>query len=171
MTATASDASFSLDGVHRWWLSRSWRPLGLLPENPLVSCGLNPSDADATKNDPTIRREIAFAKAWGHDGLIKVNAFALVSSDPRVLKTTAFDSVGDLNDDTIRTNCRGRTVLVCWGAGGAYLGRAARVLEILEEVGAKPVCLGLTKDGFPRHPLYVKADVKPMRFVEARVTK
>ena len=158
------DAGFSTDEVYRYWLSRSWRPFGLLPENPLVVCGANPSTADATKNDPTITREIGFAKEWGHDGLIKINAFAFRATDPDDLYKTVADPVGPENDEAIRRNARGRRVLCAWGKIGRYLKRDERVVELLLEVGAELLCLGTNKDGTPKHPLYLKKTAKPVPY-------
>lgn len=67
--------------VYRWTLTRN-----LGGRRPLVSCGLNPSTADARANDPTIRKEIGFAKLWQLDWLIKVNAYGFRTVSPRVLK-------------------------------------------------------------------------------------
>jgi hypothetical protein len=39
---------------------------------------LNPSYADESINDPTIRRSINFAKEWGFEGIYMLNAYTLV---------------------------------------------------------------------------------------------
>ena len=55
-------------------------------EHPLILfIGLNPSTADETKNDPTIRRCINFAKDWGYGGVMIANlfAFCLLYTSPR----------------------------------------------------------------------------------------
>lgn len=159
---TSKDASLSPDGVYRWWLSRGWRPFGVLPERPLVVIGLNPSTADAAKDDPTIRRCVGFAKSWGHDGLLMLNLFAFRATEPHELRITSFDPVGAENDDVIRANVRGRRVLCAWGTTGFYQDRDQVVLALVRNVGAELVVLGRTKDGAPKHPLYVPAITQPV---------
>src|SRR5262249_29397933 len=154
-TTVKSDASFSSCRTWRYWLSRSWRPLGLLPERQLVVIGLNPSTADETVDDPTIRRLIGYAKDWGYDGILMLNAFAFRATDPKELRTTVADPVGADNDDVIRTNCRSAKVLCAWGKHARYLDREKRVLELLHDVGADTFCLGTNLDGTPKHPLYL----------------
>lgn len=164
MIYTYRDASISSCETYRWWLSRGWGTASrtdLPPENPLAAILLNPSTADGYSDDPTIRRLVDYAQRWGHDGLVVCNLFAFRATDPDELYKTAADPVGHQNDDVIRSNCRGRTVLCGWGAHGDYMGRDKRVLEILREIGAKPICLGRTRDGQPRHPLYLRADLTP----------
>jgi hypothetical protein len=129
---------------------------------------LNPSTADATLDDPTIRRCRRFARDWGMGALVVVNLYALRSVDPRALET-AEDPVGPENDDvTHDAIARSRTVIVAWGADRHAQARSARILEILAEVGRRPYCLGLTKENKPRHPLYVRADLRPIPFTGAR---
>lgn len=124
---------------------------------------LNPSTADETNDDPTIRRVIAFTARFAERagvvpwrrGFTVVNLFARRATDPRVL-TGSFDDIGPENDRAIAEEAEKASLIVCaWGANKTF-GRVARVLEIL---GPGPKwCLGTTKSGAPRHPLYVKAD-------------
>lgn len=158
--ATTRDAFLSPDGVYRWWLRRYWSTAPLL-----AIVGLNPSTADATKDDPTIRRCVSFARAWGHGGIEMLNLYAFRSTDPRGL-LTAPDPVGPGNDDCLDIKTKGRRVLCAWGAGGGN--RARVVTNNLRALGRELVCLGLTKEGHPRHPLYVRGDTQPMPFGRAR---
>lgn len=148
------DASLSADRVYRYWLSRTWGP-GFLAGNPLVCIGLNPSTADETSDDATIRTLVAFARLWGHDGLLMLNLFAFRATDPGELRTTAFDPIGPSNDDVLRHNCRGKKILCAWGNDGDYEGRDKAVLELLKDIGATPMCLGTNKSGQPKHALYL----------------
>lgn len=144
-----STAVLSPCGKYRYLLTREWDPN--LP--PLVVCMLNPSTADAVVNDPTIRRLIAFARREGRGGLQVVNLYALRSPDPIALYGHP-DPVGPGNDRHIAEAVRGAgDVLVAWGANPGP--QAARVAHVLGMIG-RPVCLGTTKDGHPRHPLYVR---------------
>ena len=74
-----TDATFSDDRVHRYALWRIWDES--LPK--VLFIGLNPSTATETKNDPTIRRCMGYAKDWGYGGYIMGNIFAFRSSDRR----------------------------------------------------------------------------------------
>lgn len=153
-------ASFSDCGTYRYELIRTWGS----DERPhLTVVMLNPSTADERVDDPTVRRVIRFAQAWGFDGCRVLNVFALRSTDPKALARHQ-DPVGPLNDSTIGFHLQfarrqRETVLAAWGADPAARGRAASVLGLVP--GVRWVCLGVTKDGSPRHPLYVpKAQVR-----------
>lgn len=152
-------ADISECGTYRYRLERWWA------EAPAMSLGmLNPSKADAICEDPTIRRCIGFAQDWGYGGLIVWNLFALRSSDPRALRRHP-DPVGPENDRHIVQavlDPRSGLTLVAWGTKGGD--RAREVLDMLASFGKRPHCLGLTKGGHPRHPLYVKADTQPVPF-------
>ncbi|CAE6899338.1 DUF1643 domain-containing protein [Paraburkholderia domus] len=118
---------------------------------------LNPSVADAAVDDPTIRRCRAFAKLWGCDGIIVANLYAYRSTDPSAL-WTCDDPVGPENDDHLYALgvCPGR-IVCAWGAN-ARDDRVREVVRVLQDVGAYLLCLGVTKSGAPRHPLYVASD-------------
>ena len=147
-----SSAVFSDDRVYRYELRRVWAA------GPLVAfVGLNPSTADETVDDPTIRRCIGFAKRWGYGGLVMVNLFAFRATDPRVMRAAA-DPVGPANDEHLeRLTGEVDQFVAAWGAGGTYMDRDLAVLPI---IGWHLRALGHTKDGHPRHPLYVRADAQ-----------
>lgn len=131
---------------------------------------LNPSTADASTDDPTIRRCIGFARSWGMQRLVIANAYALRSTDPRGLWRSG-DPVGPLNDDAIRLVAQRSTrVVVAWGAS-IKPERQDRVRELLTSGrpdNAEPVmCLGTTKAGHPKHPLYLRSDTVPTPWVTA----
>lgn len=77
-------AVFSEDGQHRFLLCRRWVDITTAPT--LVLVGLNPSDADEVKDDPTIRKDIGFAKRYGCGGILKVNLSSFVTPYPRELR-------------------------------------------------------------------------------------
>ena len=116
---------------------------------------LNPSTADAEVDDPTIRRCIGFAREWGFQELEVANLFALRATDPKELRK-ASDPVGPENDRHLMmmSSCAD-AVIAAWGAHGAYRNRSRQVLGLLE---GTVECLGLTKQGHPKHPLYIRAD-------------
>lgn len=143
-------------GTYRYTLTREWEPsLGRA-----CFIMLNPSTADATKDDPTIRRCIAFARTWGYGGLEVVNLFAYRATSPADLWPLA-DPVGTENDahiaDAVR---RCHIVVAAWGVHGEYRGRGAEVASRVLGL----MCLGTTKGGHPRHPLYVRGDTLPVAF-------
>lgn len=161
-TVGGSTARFSDCGTYRYELARRWS------HGPAVAwIMLNPSTADASVDDPTIRRCIQFSRGWGMGGLVVVNLFALRSTDPAALKTAAWP-VGPENDDAIHDAIvRSRAVVAAWGVHGDLRGRADEVREMVAVLGRPLSCLGTTKDGHPRHPLYVKGDT-PLMTLEER---
>ena len=153
-----SGASFSPCRTYRYALWRNWG--GLLPgaNGYAMFVGLNPSTADETEDDPTIRRCIGFAKAWGYAGLCMTNLFAFRATDPRVMKA-ATDPVGEDNDWTLQITAETAGVVVAaWGAHGTHMGRADAVRRMLPSLHY----LRLTKDGHPGHPLYLPASLRPV---------
>jgi hypothetical protein len=151
-------ASFSADRTYRFRLSRVWDPAG--PR--LHFCMLNPSTADAFVLDPTVRRCVGFARAWGYGALEVTNVFALRSTDPSVLYGH-HDPVGHGNDDAIRAAAAAAALTVAaWGVHATLADRNRAVLELLAATGATVVALRVTKDGHPGHPLYVPAAVTPL---------
>lgn len=143
-------AIFSQSRTWRYVLWRKWNE-----DLPMVAfCGLNPSTADEENDDPTLRRCIGFAKSWGYGGLYMLNIFAFRATYPREMEAAA-DPIGPDNDRTIKEYQRRSDLTVaCWGVFGAHLGRGDHVLKNILTAG--PVkCLGRTRHGQPRHPLYL----------------
>jgi hypothetical protein len=128
----------------------------------LMVVGLNPSTADETNDDPTIRRCKRFAADWGYGGLCMVNLFAIRSKDRKIILSHP-EPVGIDNDETLKNvSANAGMILAAWGADGAHMGRDKWMGQLL---GRYRIiwCLGKTKDGHPRHPLYIKADTIPVR--------
>jgi hypothetical protein len=160
LLAGEASAVFSEDMTYRYKLTRTWGTSG----THAVWVMLNPSTADARQDDPTIRRCTAFTKAWGLDGLVVVNLFALRATDPvELLGHPA--PVGEANDRFIRDAVHPWSVVVAaWGTHKIAAARARAVLGILTAQTDAVGCLGVTKDGRPRHPLYVPATHALERF-------
>lgn len=157
-------AYFSDDRVFRYSLTREIADpdCGCLDEDErggtVTFVGLNPSVADETTDDPTIRRCIGFARAWGFDRLKMVNLYAYRATKPADL-WLADDPVGPLNDHTLSLAFGGSDrIIAAWGAH-ARPDRLARFTEVFG--GWQLHALGLTKDGAPRHPLYLRGDSLP----------
>ena len=156
---THCHARFSPCRTWRYTLHRVWGE----GQGLLMVIGLNPSTADEVKNDPTVTRCINYARAWGFRGLIMMNAFAFRTTFPRVLKN-APDPVGPDNDFWLRRMAyQAQLILAAWGNHGLWLDRQDRVLSLMDR---EVHCLGVTKTGAPRHPLYLKADARPQLFRE-----
>jgi hypothetical protein len=147
------EAVISECGNYRYWLARRWGEGPLLP-----FILLNPSVADAEINDPTVRRGIGFAAREGYAGMAFLNLFAFRATKPANMMQ-AVDPVGPLNDLWLINNLlKGRLVVAAWGALGDFNGRAHQVKALAEINAVDLRCLGRTKDGHPRHPLYLPAD-------------
>jgi hypothetical protein len=146
-----AEAVFDPSRTYRYHLTRTWNP----DWPPATWIMLNPSTADAMADDATIRRCKSFARAWSAGGIAVVNLFAYRATRPAELRLVP-DPVGELNDAFILGACRAPGVTVAaWGAGGSLGGRAGAVTRALAEAGARLQCLGVTRDGHPRHPPYV----------------
>ena len=146
------DALISDCGTYRYWLSRSWDD----GSRKLAFVMLNPSTADASIDDPTIRRCMGFAKRERFGGILVVNLYALRATDPSDL-LRADDPIGPRNEHWLRevfVNAGQGNVVCAWGTKGGQ--QAKWISKSLGGFGC--VCLGKTKDGHPRHPLYVKSD-------------
>lgn len=149
---TRKTASISKSGIYRYSLTRIWDST----VNALGVVMLNPSTADASKDDPTIRRCIGFAKRDGYGGIHVCNLFAYRATKPADLMR-ATGRVGSHNDHALDTMFMLRPTVLC--AWGAQAGIEQRVAEFMARYSTYPmsrmVCLGTTKSGAPRHPLYV----------------
>lgn len=150
----ARGAAFSPCRRYRYALWRQW---GDSADYAAV-VGLNPSTADATTDDPTIRRCIAFARHWGYGGLCMVNLFAFRATRPDALLSPT-DPVGPENDQWLRFCCATAGVIVAaWGRRGGLLGRDQAVRELLPPLQV----LRLGKTASPLHPLYLPGSLRPI---------
>ncbi len=161
-------ASISDDGLYRFALGRQWAtPVD--GGRIAVFIMLNPSTADDEEDDPTIRRCIGFAEREGCDGLVVVNLSPFRSTDP----TGIGDRVepGEVNARNSReireafdlARSSGGIVIAAWGAAVEGSPKLATRVSMIRAT-ARSVDLGLcalgtpTKDGHPRHPLYLAGD-------------
>jgi hypothetical protein len=147
-TEYVDHADYSADGVYRWSVERRWAPGA-----SLCWVGLNPGMGDHDHGPrPTLNRVVSWAKREGCSAVVVVNLFSFRSTDPRALRATSIDVVGELTDAAIvAASSDARVTLAAWGADKAVGTRSAAVLKLLRN----PVCAGVTKNGEPRHPLYV----------------
>jgi hypothetical protein len=159
-----STASFSEDRRYRYTLFRRWE------KGPVVAfIGLNPSTADETADDPTIRRCTDFSERWLCGGMVMLNIFAFRATDPEEMML-AGDPVGPYNDVNILaalSSCK--MAICCWGNHGTHLHRASQMKKLLSDLFIPIKQLGpLTNEGQPRHPLYLHRETQPEPFVITR---
>jgi hypothetical protein len=148
-------AEISPDGQYRYRLGRRW---GNGCFTRIAWIMLNPSTADGAIDDPTIRRCIGFSMSWGFGAMEVVNLYALRATEPRVVRDSAA-AIGPDNDASIARAAAGAdTIIAAWGAFAWAQDRADAVLAMLEPIAGPISCLGVTRGGMPRHPLYVRRD-------------
>lgn len=154
-------ATMSACGAYRYALWRDWD----VAKGRVCWIMLNPSTADAEEDDPTIRRCMGFARAWGYGGIVVVNLFAFRATKPADM-LYADDPVGPDNDATIREALNsGLTAMhVCAWGQNAPRDREAEVVKLIRDYGYVPHALRLTKSGHPGHPLYLPGDLVPAPF-------
>lgn len=122
---------------------------------------LNPSTADEVRLDPTCSRARDYAARWGYGALVVTNVFAWRATDPAKLMA-ARDPVGSENDRAILRAAREAAIVICaWGNHGAHLGRAERVVRLLERAGVPLHALRVNASGEPAHPLYLPGRLRP----------
>lgn len=143
------------------WRYRLERDLGRAGPTAAIY-GVNPSTADATVNDHTIRKDIGFGGRHGWGRLVKGNKFAYRSTDIKGLRTAA-DPRGPENDAHLEQIMRDADIhIAAWGPLGKlppHLRKRWRtVLSIAERVGIKFMCFGVAQDGQPRHTLMLAYD-------------
>lgn len=154
-------AAISGCGSYRYSLWRIWDK-----SKPLVLfiC-LNPSTADGHKDDPTLRRLIAYARQWEYGGLFLGNLFAFRTPHPCELRKLA-DPVGPENDIYLKQMALTVSCIIFgWGNDGYLNGRDKQVLSMFPT----GMCFGVTKYGYPKHPLYLHKHSSLIPWTETRV--
>ena len=155
-TAT-STAQYSPCETYRYALTRTWDPQG----RKLAYIMLNPSKATEMHNDPTVERCERRARALGFGAFRVVNLFALRETDPHKLRKHSTPD-GPENTAAIQDACAwADQILAGWGVHGTHLDRGKEMQTILTDSGREIHCLGLTKHGHPRHPLYIAYAQRP----------
>ena len=147
----ASHAVYSNCENYRYALTRVWDDTG----GRVLFVMLNPSTATEAQNDPTVERCERRARALGFGAFRVCNIFAWRETDPAKMRRAA-EPVGPENDAAIAAGCEWADRIVCaWGVHGAHLDRGPAVERLMRATGRSLHHLGLTKDGHPRHPLYI----------------
>ena len=155
-----SGAVFSDCRKFRYVLWRMWdwdKPLVML-------IGLNPSTADEKVNDPTITRCINFASSWGYGGVCVTNLFGFRATAPTELMAY-HDPIGKENDAWVHEMAKEAAIKVAaWGNHGKFLNRSVEFLSSLDQLH----CIKMNKSGEPAHPLYLKAELKPVPMIPSQ---
>jgi hypothetical protein len=157
-SATISDC-----GRYRYDLTRDWSEGRTFHEArlPRTVCWvmLNPSTGDAEIDDPTITRCIGFSQREHFDRLVIVNLYAYRTAYPAQLyEQPEAVRFGEGNEDYVRRHIAGsELVIAAWGNRVTY-GRRHLIAKWAHDAGVPLRCLGRTKSGAPRHPLYLLVD-------------
>jgi hypothetical protein len=168
MSPYSASARFSDCRKYRYTLERVWRP-----DLPMVCfLMLNPSTACAFRLDRTVAKCIKFAGREKFGGIRVVNLFALRSTNPSEMMAHA-SPIEDpdaedgplyaVNDGWIINQSDGLRLIVAWGCDGTFMGRDQQVLDLFGK--RKLECFGVTKDGHPKHPLYLADDTPLVPFL------
>lgn len=161
-----SDAIFSPNRKYRYLLLREWDQT----RKYVWWIGLNPSTADESVDDPTIHRCIDFTRRWDFGGMYMLNLFAYRATDPKDL-FKADDPIGPdgnkIFDHVLRAwkhNTIGKDdiFVACWGTHGTYRNRGHVIKQAFFGYKVDLRCLGLTKNGQPKHPLYIHHSAMPV---------
>ena len=149
-------ADFSTCGKYRYSLWRIWDK-----SKPLVMfIGLNPSTANATSDDPTIRRVKSIAANLGYGGVYMMNCFPYISTDPKKLVSSGGTLVNDIKLKEVSEKCT--DIIFAWG--NFEIVRMMGIDYILSNKFPNAKALHINKNGSPKHPLYCKSDIKPVPF-------
>lgn len=158
-------AAFSDDRKYRYALWRIWDK-----DAPKVMfIGLNPSTANETGNDATIKRVIALTKAWGYGGVYMLNCFPYVSTDPKKLLPNMTEEQDKLNSFWME-KCAGwsEKIVFAWGAF-----KVVRLFGKMDEIIKKfpgAYCLKINNDGSPQHPLFIPVKTIPIIYEKRNIT-
>lgn len=158
----AGSAVFSPCGRYRSLLTRDFDG----GEGTVLWIGMNPSTAAAEVDDPTVRRETDFSRRWGFRRFVKANVMDYRATHPRDLTAPGVVPCSPENLPIIREQAaQAGLIMLAFGA----LAPALRVhgeacVRALRDDGRALHCLGLTKNGAPRHPLYMRKDCEPIRY-------
>lgn len=155
-------AEFSGCGKYRYKLWRIWNN-----DLPKAMCiGLNPSTANADKNDATINNLIGILTKLGYGGFYMMNCFAYITSKPKPLKFNPLSD--DWNNNMITVTASECTdIIFSWGTF-KIIKEKGRDKELIE-MFPNAKCFGINKDGSPFHPralTYIKGALASPRLIE-----
>lgn len=146
-----------IQGPYRYALRRIWNS-----GKSLTVIGLNPSTADAMKDDNTIRLLVNYGQRLGFGSLTMLNLYAWRTSRPAELIKASKDNdvVGALNSfEHLRTRIMQSDspyVFAAWGKHGLKRGHDFARFMGEEWCMHHLKAFAINKDGSPHHPLYLK---------------
>jgi hypothetical protein len=144
---------FSDDLRYRYSFYQKWND-----NESIMFVGLNPSLSEGL--NPTLNKCIALAKVWGFGSCYILNLFAARAKTPNDLRKLS-EPIGDENDQWLqKTSKLVAKVVFAWGTHGNFLDRDFVISKMFPDA----YCLGKTKDGFPKHPLYLRSDTSLVLF-------
>ena len=152
-----SDAKLSACRKYRYALWRTWDD----SMGKVMFIGLNPSTADETVDDRTIKRCISYAQQWGYGGIIMGNLFAFRTPNPDEMKSSK-SPVGEEIDYWLKRLANDAQLVVgMWGNSGGFRGRSEEVAAMFPNLH----CLRLTSAGQPHHTRGLPDGIKPIRYI------
>ncbi|PLS24837.1 DUF1643 domain-containing protein [Bifidobacterium imperatoris] len=161
-TYIRSSANISEDKKYRYELSRTWDDA--LPSIAFIL--LNPSTADADIDDRTVEHCVEYARRWGYGTVSMYNLYAYRTTYPEELEAQGFP-VGPQNDEILKSvAATGVRIIVAWGNNA----RAERIDEVMAIIGRPVECLGINKNGSPKHPARLPYNLQPQAWpYQARI--
>lgn len=150
-------AAFSHCRRYRYTLHRHWGN----GSRVVNFIGLNPSTADETLDDPTIKKCMKFARSWGYDGIVMTNIFAWRDTSPDEMKK-AVEPIGEANDKYLLTVATDASlVIAAWSQHGSFNNRSTDVRKVLRDIPLHILKMGASE---PWHPLYLKDSTQPIEW-------
>ena len=164
-------AAFSDCGRYRHALGRDLTAPGATPRS-ILFVGLNPSVASGEVSDPTCHREYTFARDWGYNRYLKANILDWRAMAPRDIPRDPQIACSPDNLPTLaRLAAEAETLVMASGnVAPVHGGCLAEALACLRDTGKPIYCLGQTKSGAARHPLYLRRDTPLQPFLSNGVT-
>lgn len=158
-------AKFNDDRTHRYFLGRLWEP----HHSKILFIGLNPSTADEHEDDHTVRRLIRFSQDWGFGGFYLMNAYSFVATEPPDMKQYYLKLSVHQERIVHRQNVKMildrasicSMVVFCWGANVHH---DDKPISTLVKKFGDARCFGKTKDGHPKHPLYLSSHTQLIKY-------
>ena len=156
MQCISQNVRFSKCKRYRYSLGRSWSE----GSGKAVFIGLNPSTADQRTDDPTIKRCVSFAHAWGCSSMEKVNLVAFCATKSEDLKRHAKPICRNNDRWIAMAISKANLSIACWRNHGEFLQRSDKIHHRYPTL----LCLGINPSGAPKHPLYIKAMQTPFAY-------
>jgi hypothetical protein len=150
-------AVFSENRKYRYAL---WRDMDWEEKNAVMFIGLNPSTANEFVDDRTIGKVRRFSKTWGYKGVIMMNCFPFISTDPDKLNDTGM-LMKNL-EQLIRFKQFCPLVIFAWGNFKivTQTGQDQKMMQRFPDA----FCLGKNRNGSPKHPLYLGKSTQLIKF-------